>query len=359
MIILYLFFLLILTIYSYVLVDPNFTLVNLPFWTTFRNTLVYFGYYQRYWSWLVYLVLVLVLFIFYLYFLKHIKKYNPFKLALFVGGILILSYPFLSHDFFNYLFDARIATLYFKNPYFYKALDFPADPWLRFMHWTHRTYPYGPIFLLITLFPSFLSFGKLFLSFLFFKITWYIFYLLAVFLLTKLNKKWAMIFAVHPLIIIEGLINAHNDLIGLSLAIIGIFYLIKNKNILGRLILIFSAGIKYITFPLIFLPKKRHPGDGGVIFIILMLLIAYLTFFGEIQPWYFLAFFAFIPYFEKLLFRFNIFFMGLLFSYYPYIRLGGWDSVEKTTLKHIIILVFGVINLFYFIIFKKHEKFDK
>jgi len=229
MIILYTSFLTFLATYSYVLVDPNFTLFNLPFWTTFRNAVVYFGYYQRGWSWFVYFVSVLILFGFHLYFLKKLKKYNPFKLAVLIGGLLVVSYPFLSHDFFNYLFDAKIVTLYFKNPYFYKALDFPADPWLRFMHWTHRTYPYGPIFLLITLIPSMLSFGKLVLSFLFFKITWFIFYLLSVFLLKKTNRKWAMIFATHPLIIIEGLVNNHNDLIGICLAVIGLYYLTKNK----------------------------------------------------------------------------------------------------------------------------------
>ncbi len=367
MIIIYLFFLLILSIYSYALVDPNFTLFNSSFWTTFRNFVIYFGYYQRYWSWAVYLIIILILFGFYLYFLKKIKKYDPFKLALLIGGILIFSYPFLSHDFFNYLFDAKIVTLYFKNPYFYKALDFPSDPWLRFMHWTHRTYPYGPVFLLITLIPSFLSFGKLILSFFLFKITWSIFYILSVYLLYKLNKKWAMIFAVHPLIIIEGLVNAHNDLIGICLAVIGIYYLAKNKNIFGRLLLVMSAGIKYITFPLVFLVRpvvhprgepQAQPHPGGVILVLatLVVIIGYLAFFTEIQPWYFLTFFAFLPYFEKIISQLNIFFLGLLLSYYPYIRLGGWDSVEKLSLKHIIILAFVVVNLIYFWFSRKYEK---
>ncbi len=165
-----------------------------------------------------------------------------------------------------------------------------------------------------------------------------------------------MIFATHPLIIIEGLVNAHNDLIGICLAIIGIYYLAKNKNILGRLFLIMSAGIKYITFPLIFFFIVNKKNINYFILATLVVLVGYLTFFGEIQPWYFLAFFAFIPYFEKLVYRLNIFFAGLLLSYYPYIRLGGWDSVEKLSLKHIIILTFAIVNLIYFCLIKKHEK---
>jgi len=249
-------------------------------------------------------------------------------------------------------------TFYGKNPYLYKALDFSSDPWLRFMHWTHRTYPYGPVFLLITLVPSFFSFGKFIISFFLFKITWLFFYLLAVYYLNKLNKKWAIIFTTHPLILIEGLVNAHNDLIATSLAIIGIYYLFKEKNLFARLLLLLSGGIKYITLPLIFLVRpKTHPRGVVLILIGLLIILGYLTFFSEIQPWYFLVLFVFLPYFEKLVYRLNIFFLGLLLSYYPYIRLGGWDSVEKLSLKHIIILAFSIINLIYFLWFStKHEQ---
>ncbi|PIV09543.1 hypothetical protein COS31_05185 [Candidatus Roizmanbacteria bacterium CG02_land_8_20_14_3_00_36_15] len=358
MIVLYIFFLLVLSIYGYALVDPNLTLINSPFWTQFRNVLVYLGYYQRQWSWVIYLILIIILFFFSFYFVKHSKKIKPLRLALIIGILLLLSYPFLSHDFFNYLFDAKILTFYGKNPYLYKALDFSSDPWLRFMHWTHRTYPYGPVFLLITLVPSFFSFGKFIISFFLFKITWLFFYLLAVYYLNKLNKKWAIIFTTHPLILIEGLVNAHNDLIATSLAIIGIYYLFKEKNLFARLLLLLSGGIKYITLPLIFLVRpKTHPRGVVLILIGLLIILGYLTFFSEIQPWYFLVLFVFLPYFEKLVYRLNIFFLGLLLSYYPYIRLGGWDSVEKLSLKHIIILAFSIINLIYFLWFStKHEQ---
>ena len=35
-------------------------------------------------------------------------------------------------------------------------------------------------------------------------------------------------------------------------------------------------------------------------------------------------------------------------SYYPYIRLGGWDTADKVNLKHQIIFIFFLINVFYF-----------
>lgn len=360
---LYFILLLLFSLYSYTLVDPNFTLFNHPLWTNFRNFIVNIGYYHRDLSWLIYLAFVIALFGFHLYFLKNYQKINPWRLGLIISFLTIFSYPFLSHDFFNYMFDARILTFYGKNPYYFKALDFPQDSWLRFMHWTHRSYPYGPIFLLITFIPSFLSFGKFFLSFFFFKITWAGFYLLGGYFLAKINKKYAIIFLTHPLVIIEGLINNHNDLIALSLAITGIFFLTKNKNLSARFFLIFSAAIKYLTFPLIFLPKpglniRRLNLILKIIFGLTIFSIIYLSFIGEIQPWYFLVFFTFLPYFKNIITYFNLFFFGLLLSYYPYIRFGGWDSVEKIDIKHWIIIISFFVNILMLFGIKllKHEK---
>lgn len=344
--------LILLSIYSYALIDPNITFFQTKWWEIFRERMVYFGYYQREASWIVYLGIVIALFIFHYFFSKRYKQFNPVKLALLVGIILLFSYPLLTHDFFNYMFDAKIATFYHKNPYIFKALDFPRDPWLRFMHWTHRTYPYGPVFLLLMFVPSFLSFGKFALSFILFKSTFIVFYILAVFFLNKLNKRYAMIFVTNPLIIVEGLVNSHNDLIGVSLAIIGVFYLLKSKGLKSRLLFLLSAGIKYITLPLVFLSRDKKKMNRSI-FISLIGVLIYLSFKSEIQPWYFLNLFIFLPFFEQSINRLNIFFFGLLVSYYPYIRLGGWDSAEKITLKHWIIGVFLIVNIIYLLFLRK------
>src|SRR3990167_2349505 len=346
MIILYSLLLFILTVYSYALIDPNITFFQTKWWEIFRLRMVELGYYRRDLSWIIYLVIIILLFTFNYFFIKKYKHFDVVKLAIYIGIILLFSYPLLSHDFFNYMFDAKIATFYQQNPYLYKALDFPKDPWLRFMHWTHRTYPYGPIFLLITVIPSFLSFGKFVLSFLFFKSTFIVFYILAVFFLNKLNKRCAMIFATNPLIIIEGLVSSHNDLIGVALGIIGIWYLFKNRSNVARIFFFLSLGVKYITFPIVFLTRKNASWNK-LIFTFLLRLIIYLAIKSEIQPWYFINLFIFLPFYEQLINRLNIFFFGLLLSYYPYIRLGGWDSLEKINIKHWIIGAFLIINIIY------------
>ncbi len=344
-----------LGLYSYVLVDPSLTLINNQAWVLFREKVIVIGYFQRELSSILYLALVVLLFVFYIYFNKREKPVDPLKISIIVALIALFAYPFLSRDFFNYIFDAKIFTVYHKNPYLFKPLDFPQDNWLRFMNWTHRSYPYGPLFLLISIIPSFLSFNKFILNFLLFKLIFVIFYLLAVYSLSKINKKYALTFALNPYVIIEGLVSPHNDLIGVSLAIAGVSLLYKNRSVLGRLIILLSAGIKYITLPFILLIKNKNKINLAV-FIFLVLAMAYLAYEMDFQPWYFLVMFGFIPFYNKIITKLNIFFAGLLFSYYPFVRFGDWDSLYKTIMKRQIILFFLAVNIIYLSLWPKISK---
>jgi len=337
--------------------------------------MVEFGYNRRQDSWITYLALIIILFIFHYLFIHFYKKLRltPFKIALVIGGLLVFSYPFLSADFFSYIFYARITTLYSKTPYTNIPGDFYLDPWLRFTQWTGHNSLYGPVFFLISLVPSYLGFAKLLPTFLLFKLTTVVFYFLAVWFLEKLNKKWAIIFATSPLILVEGLINGHNDLIGISLAIVGLYYYLigtsfwqgrrprpesnLDVSLLPRMkafvFIILSVGIKYLTLPFLLILTKFKQ-NKLIVLLSVTGLITYWTFKSEIQPWYFIIFFGLIPFYEDLVYRLNIFFFGLLMSYYPFVRFGGWGNVrfwttdQKVIFKHNIIIIFFLINLAYF-----------
>lgn len=343
-IIYFLYFLVIFlfSIYSYSLVDLNLTLFNHRLWDNFRSFIIQIGYFNRGLSTTIFFSGILILFALY-YQVKKVKP-SPIKLALVIGLVSLASYPFLSHDFFNYMFYGKIVTFYRQNPYLVKAVDFPADHWIRFMHWTHNTYPYGPTFLPITLIPSLLSGGKFILSLLFFKMTFVSFYLGAVWAVNKIDRNKALTIATHPLIIIEGLITPHNDLIAMSLGLIGIYFLFSKKNIWSRILFIISGLIKYTTLPILLI-SKNNKWLNILAFIGILSLLGYLTFFGEIQPWYFLTLFIFVPIFPGLFKKIDIFLLGLLCSYYPFIMLGGWDKQYKVDLKHQIIIYFFVVNL--------------
>lgn len=348
-----------LILYSYALIDLNLTLFNDDLWLLVRDRLVQIGYYQRKLSSYIFLATVAILFFFHWNFVKEYKSISWKKVIIPLVFLGTLSYPLLSHDFFNYMFDAKIITFYHQNPYIMKALDFPQDPWLRFMHWTHRTYPYGPTFLPLTLIPSFLSFGKFAVGFYLFKATNVFFYLLGFWSLLKQNKKWAIFFATHPLIVYEGLINGHNDLIAVSLVFIGIYFLQKKKNILSRVFFLLSGGIKYITLPFLFLMRDKRNIFNKVTFGFIAALLLYLSLGQEVQPWYFLAVLPFIVYFEEMVNKLALLFAGLLFSYFPYVRFGEWDAVWKINLKHQIILSFFVLNVVYLLLKRSSIKFFK
>ena len=363
-------------VYSYFLIDPNITFFQNIYWVLFRDWAVYLGYYRRDISWIVYFTLLVLLFIFHVIFIRKFKQYSTVHVAGLIALLGCISYPFVSHDIFNYLFDARILTHYGLNPYTHTALDFQKDLWTRFMHWTHRTYPYGPTFLPLTLIPSFLGWGKFSLTFFLYKCMNGVLYLLAVYFLNKTNKRIAFQFATHPLIIIEGIINGHNDMIAVSLGLIGIYLLEKKYKLVGSILLLFSAGIKYITMPLLLLlASVRHSREDGnpvykfqflkdysrldtrlrgydnaifIAFLFQISLIIYLCYKIEIQPWYFLSLFVFLPFFSVFIEKFNILFFGLLLSYYPFIRFGDWTA-KTVSIKRDIVFIALFINSLYFI----------
>ncbi len=343
LIILYYVTLLSLTLYSYALLDPNITIINHQLWTEFRNGMVQLGYYHRHTSASIFLLLMSLLFVIHLRILKK-KPFNPMRLSFITAGILILSYPFLSRDLFNYMFDARILTVHHANPYLHAALDFPDDQWLRFMHWTHRSYPYGPTFLPLTLIPSFLSMGKFVLNLLFFKAMFAGVYIWTVYMLSKIKKEYGLFFATHPVVLIEGLVNNHNDLIAVMFAIMGIYY--GSSKVLSFFSFLGSAGIKFITTPslLLFAHKDKVRRAYFAAFSMIVLLI-YLSWSGDFQQWYVVNFFIFIPILYPFLRSMHIFFYGVLFSYIPFILFGEWNTAQNMLIKYSTVILALCINI--------------
>jgi glycosyltransferase involved in cell wall biosynthesis len=198
-------------------------------------------------------------------------------------------------------------------------------------------------------------------------------FVVAGWLLYKTNRKASLIFMTSPLIIIEGLINSHNDFIALALGIIGI-YLLKNKrNVFALLIFITSGLIKFISLPIALLivtdsAIKRVGKPSWNRFFLkniqtwhialagILILLAYLISRQEIQPWYFLNLLIFLPFAPGLFEKFTIAFTGLLVSYYPYVLGGEWGQGGDVGVKRSIItyvFLFNVATLFMYSVYKK------
>lgn len=137
---------------------------------------------------------------------------------------LLLSNNALSYDLFNYVFNAKMVVVYHANPHLQTALEFAQDPWVRFMHNVHTPAPYGYSWTALSLIPyslsallsgnrftlilySFRFWSWLSLGLLFMTLRWFS---------RRLDHPpqpwlWALVFF-NPLLLIEILSSAHNDL---------------------------------------------------------------------------------------------------------------------------------------------------
>ena len=176
---------------------------------------------------------------------------------------------------------------------------------LNFMRWTHRVYPYGPSWLVLTVPFSFIGANFFLPTFFLFKLLIGTTYLGSVYLIYKISDILfpkhkifnTVFFAFNPLILIEGLVSAHNDF---PLVFFGLFaiylYLIKKKAF-SLLSLLFSIGVKYSTA--ILLPvfalvmyfekiKTNIPWEKIIILSVILSLaaVAFASLRTTFQPWY-------------------------------------------------------------------------
>ncbi|GIW61518.1 MAG: hypothetical protein KatS3mg089_0370 [Patescibacteria group bacterium] len=355
--VLYLLLTFLLFLYSFTQVDLGLTLTRTSALTAVQHAFQYIGYFNRPLSTSLYLAIIFFLFGLYIWSIKLVIKKQITKkmvwLIIFcVSLILVFSYNAFSHDIFNYIFDARIVTYYRENPYFKKALDYPNDPMLAFMHWTHRTYPYGPIWLLLTIPLSFLGFSFFIPTFLLFKIMSGLSYLGSAYLISKItryiNEKYELLsltfFALNPLVLIESLVSGHNDIVMMFLLLVSILFLVNQRFIWSFLFLFLSIGIKYATGFLLpiylaiwFFKKKESRIVWQNIFLIFVIAMLFALVAAilrtQFQPWYllFVIPLASLVTQKKYILVPTIFIsFGALLNYAPYLYWGNWnDPVPK------------------------------
>lgn len=341
-----------LFLYSFTQIDLGLTLTRWSIWQVIQKFFQQIGYFQRPLSTLFYIVLVLLLFVFYLFFLrlaheKKITKKQIWSLIFITSFILTFSYNAFSYDLFNYVFDAKIVTYYNQNPYAHKALDYLGEPMLSFMHWTHRTYPYGPVWLAATVPLSYLGFGFLLPTLILFKTLATLSFLGTAFFIGKILQKIAKenelfvisFFAFNPLVLIEGLVSAHNDILMMFLAIAAIYFLIVNQHIRSILLLTLSIGVKFATFfltPLyavcyLFLKQRRQISWDKIFFsatILMAIPIIIASMRTNFQPWYLLYVLPFAALVKPryfILIPSIIISVFSLFQYVPFLYLGNWN----------------------------------
>lgn len=378
--VLYLVSILSLFLYSFTQVDLGLALTRFPFLFSVQRVFQAVGYFNRPLSSLLYIMVLVLLFISYLIVLRLLKngkfkKRDVWRLIIITAGILLFSYNAFSHDLFNYIFDAKIFTFYGKNPYLYKALDFAGDPMLAFMHWTHRTFPYGPVWLFVTIPLSYLGFNIFILNFILFKFLAVVSYLGSVYFIEKIANKLypshalfiSGFFAFSPLVLIEGLVSGHIDIFMIFTALISLYFLIQNRYILMLVFLFISIGVKFATIFLLpvflvvlVLQIMKIKVPWKMVFFICAIclslsIIAASQQSGNFQPWYLLVIIPFLAFLSKNQFisiGSHVISAGALLAYLPFLYFGNWDEPVPTMLNQlylilaILLTLIGVFGLF-------------
>jgi len=306
----YLFLLSGFFIYSFTQVDLSLTLSRLSIYQAAEKSLQYLGFFQRPVSTILFVILLLLLFIFYLIFIYlakigKLRKRNLIILTFAAFIILVFSYNAFSYDLFNYIFDARIVSVYHQSPYLHKASDFASDPMLNFMRWTHRVYPYGPSWLLLTVPLTFIGMNYFLPTFFLFKLLIGFSFLGSCYLIYKISEKVfpedkvlnTVFFAFNPLVLIECLVSAHNDIPMIFFFLLSIYLFLQKKKILSWLSNFFSIGVKFITggflplfFLLEFLDRTGRKINWEKFFLtsvgLSLIAVVFETIRTTFQPWY-------------------------------------------------------------------------
>lgn len=286
-----------------------------------------------------YIIIILLMFLIQILLLFSNIKNIPTKYLFILAGvttfILSVSYPFISHDFFAYIFYARMVVFHHLNPYVVSPEHLiNVDYWITFVHNIHIVYPYGPLFLLYTMIPQIvLSSNRLVLNLFALKIMSGIIFFVAGLLLYKLLGRDKRIFSLwyfNPLLIIESLVNGHNDILMLTAFFMSIYLLSIKKHLAAWTMFIGSFLIKFITVGAIPLMVVSERWKATVSRVLGLGLVGYiLTTSIAVHAWYFTWVYLFIPFMKlKKVSLLIVYIVGilLLINYFPFIKSRTWGE---------------------------------
>jgi len=229
------------------------------------------------------------------YFLLTKYKVIPLsvKISLFFACIIsavlnILTHPVGAPDIFNYIINCKMAYFYHLNPYIHTFQSFGDDPLINYTTLSHSTLPYGPLWLLLCYIPfhisGFSSILSILLCYKSFNFVFFIFTVILIYHYEEKDKKWMSLylFMGNPVILFEGMVNGHNDIIMTFFFIYSIFNLRGNSFFtlplftLGSLVKVFILPL--LPLFLIEMVRRKWPINKIITSCLLSVLIALCLF---------------------------------------------------------------------------------
>jgi glycosyl transferase family 87 len=186
--------------------------------------------------------------------------------AIMLGLTALIVPPLFSTDPFSYAMYARFETVYHANPYLSTAQSVaPGDALIPYLYWRDIPSPYGPLWTLIS---QAIAYGpdvsplELILRF---KLVALVLTTLDGWLIyTFVRQRWPeqagwcyLAFAWNPMVLIEGVVIGHNDVLILAVMLGSALLLARSRPFLTTVGLATSALIKYSTLPVVGLGGLR------------------------------------------------------------------------------------------------------
>ncbi|MCH7952009.1 hypothetical protein IH980_04715 [Patescibacteria group bacterium] len=151
----------------------------------------------------------------------------------------LFSFPALSTDVFDYIASNRVLFVHHANPWLEAPQNFPQDEFIYLGSWKSRASVYGPVQFLFSSLVHVFAQNNLIANIIGFKLTGALFAIALILLMKKWLEKFApdnllyglTVFAWNPLIYIEIIGNAHNDIIMAFFTFLGFYWLTRRKSV--------------------------------------------------------------------------------------------------------------------------------
>lgn len=304
-----------------------------------------------------YTATIVVLFSWYIWILHRITSgfltsKHVWHLIIGTMVILIWSYPALSNDIFNYIATAKVTFLYRENPYIIMPIDIPNDPSFAYLHAANKVALYGPVWIALSAIPYFLGMGDLLATIFTFKVFVAMWYLVLCFLIwiESGKKPWSLaFFGLNPLVTVSTLVDGHNDVVMMALALASLMAIKRHRLAIGTLFLIASIFIKGATvflLPVLFFKKGTWYWASVAMYAIFLL----SPIREEIYAWYFIWALTFLALIDRptilLAASYGLSF-GLCLRIVPFFYTRSWSGMTPLVKKIVTFIPPVITTLIY------------
>ena len=183
--------------------------------------------------------------------------------------VLVVTPPFYATDIFYYADSGRLFGVYRQNPYLIPPSTFSQGDLTHFDYWSKTVTNYGPVWTLISGLLILIAGGTPFAATLVFKLLGAVSVAASALLIRTILRELrpdfadfgAFLFLWNPAVLLEGVANAHNDILMVPLLLVSILLLIKKRPVWGFIPLVLATLIKYLPAPLagFYVLVRLHP----------------------------------------------------------------------------------------------------